>query len=67
MQLNVLRSTNERGENEMMKLIRYNAADLAWKAGDNEVEDPTPVEPEVPVEPEDEEEPVAEEPEEDLF
>jgi hypothetical protein len=29
MQLNVLRSTNERGENEMMKLIRYNAADLA--------------------------------------
>ena len=29
MQLNVLRSTNERGENEMMKLIRYNAAELA--------------------------------------
>ena len=28
MQLNVLRSTNERGENEMMKLIRYNAADI---------------------------------------
>lgn len=28
MQLNVLRSTNERGENEMMKLIRYNAADV---------------------------------------
>ena len=28
MQLNVLRSTNERGENEMMKLIRYNAAEL---------------------------------------
>lgn len=29
MQLNVLRSTNEKGENEMMKLIRYNAAELA--------------------------------------
>ena len=28
MQLNVLRSTNEQGENEMMKLIRYNAAEL---------------------------------------
>lgn len=28
MQLNVLRSTNEKGENEMMKLIRYNAAEL---------------------------------------
>ena len=28
MQLNVLRSTNERGENEMMKLIRYNAAEV---------------------------------------
>lgn len=28
MQLNVLRSTNENGENEMMKLIRYNAAEL---------------------------------------
>jgi hypothetical protein len=65
MQLNVLRSTNEKGENEMMKLIRYNAAELAWKDGGNEVEDPTPVEPEVPVEPEDEEEPVAED--EDLF
>ena len=24
MTLNVLRSTNERGENEMMKLVRYN-------------------------------------------
>lgn len=29
MQLNVLRATNERGDNEMMKLIRYNAAELA--------------------------------------
>ena len=28
MQLNVLRSTNEQGENEMMKLIRYSAAEL---------------------------------------
>ena len=26
MTLNVLRSTNERGENEMMKLVRYNIA-----------------------------------------
>lgn len=28
MQLNVLRSLNERGENEMMKLIRYNASEI---------------------------------------
>ncbi len=34
MQLNVLRSTNERGENEMMKLIRYNAAEINVKAED---------------------------------
>ena len=33
MQLNVLRSTNERGENEMMKLIRYNAAEVSADAG----------------------------------
>lgn len=34
MQLNVLRSTNERGENEMMKLIRYNAADVNADSGE---------------------------------
>ena len=32
MQLNVLRSTNERGENEMMKLIRYNAGEVSAEA-----------------------------------
>lgn len=31
MQLNVLRSTNERGENEMMKLIRYDSSALTAK------------------------------------
>lgn len=36
MQLNVLRSTNERGENEMMKLIRYNAADVNADSGEFE-------------------------------
>ena len=36
MQLNVLRSTNERGENEMMKLIRYNAGELTAKAAEEE-------------------------------
>ena len=36
MQLNVLRSTNERGENEMMKLIRYNAGELTTKAAEEE-------------------------------
>ena len=36
MQLNVLRSTNERGENEMMKLIRYNAGELTTKAATEE-------------------------------
>ena len=39
MQLNVLRSTNERGENEMMKLIRYNAAELTTAAAEGEGED----------------------------
>ncbi len=29
MTLNVLRSTNERGENEMMKLVRYNVGTSA--------------------------------------
>jgi hypothetical protein len=29
MTLNVLRATNERGENEMMKLVRYNIASSA--------------------------------------
>ena len=36
MTLNVLRDTNERGEDEMMKLIRYNIADDANAAADND-------------------------------
>ena len=36
MTLNVLRSTNERGENEMMKLIRYNFADAGSASGDKD-------------------------------
>lgn len=38
MTINVLRSTNSRGENEMMKLIRYDFAEVEadaaeWKGG----------------------------------
>ena len=36
MTLNVLRSTNEDGENEMMKLIRYNIATSASSASEDD-------------------------------
>lgn len=36
MQLSVLRSDNERGENEMMKLIRYSVEDGTSAAGGND-------------------------------
>ena len=37
MTLNVLRSTNEKGENEMMKLIRYNVEDEAGAAAGDDI------------------------------
>jgi len=37
MQLNVLRSTNERGENEMMKLVRYNVTGAASANTGNDI------------------------------
>lgn len=37
MQLSVLRSNNERGENEMMKLIRYNVAGAGGAGGGDDV------------------------------
>lgn len=50
MTINVLRSTNDKGQNEMMKLIRYDSAQIGakksdWKEGDKEtnvVEEDTP-------------------------
>lgn len=36
MTLNVLRSTNDRGENEMMKLVRYSIADSTVSGGGND-------------------------------
>ena len=37
MQLNVLRSTNERGENEMMKLVRYNVTGATTSGSDDDI------------------------------
>ena len=37
MTLNVLRSTNERGENEMMKLVRYNISESGAETSGNDI------------------------------
>ena len=37
MTLNVLRSTNDQGENEMMKLVRYNIAESTSGSTGNDV------------------------------
>jgi len=37
MTLNVLRSTNDQGENEMMKLVRYNIASTTGSGEGNDI------------------------------